>query len=163
MKSRTQRLLSVKKIISELRIGNQEELLQKLHESGFEVTQATLSRDLKALQVMKVSDSGSGYIYRLPGGGHFENIEDSGAELLRANFLADGFVGMEFSGNLAVVKTLPGYASSIAAVIDKSKMFEIVGTIAGDDTVLLVIREGIGRSDVVKALILTMPKLEGRL
>jgi transcriptional regulator of arginine metabolism len=163
MKSRTQRLLSVKKIISELRIGSQDELLKKLHESGFDVTQATLSRDLKALQVMKVSDSDRGYVYRLPGGGNFESVTDSNVELSRANFLADGFIGVEFSGNLSVVKTLPGYASSIAAVIDKSKMFEIIGTIAGDDTVLLVIREGIGRSDVVKALVLTMPKLEGRI
>lgn len=163
MKSRTQRLLSIKKIISELRISSQDELLGKLHKSGFEVTQATLSRDLKALQVMKVSDSEIGYIYRLAGNGHADSVEYRNLELSRANFLADGFLGMEFSGNLGVIKTLPGYASSIAAVIDNSKMFEIIGTIAGDDTVLLIIREGIGRTDVVKALVSTMPKLDGRI
>jgi transcriptional regulator of arginine metabolism len=79
------------------------------------------------------------------------------------NFLADGVLGIEFSGNLGVIRTLPGFASSTALAIDESGSTEILGTIAGDDTILLVIRDGFGRHDVIKALVTIMPKLENKL
>ena len=79
------------------------------------------------------------------------------------NFLADGFRDLRFSGNLAVMRTQPGYASSIAAVIDKSETWEILGTIAGDDTILIVLKEGITKSDLINILISIMPNLEGRI
>jgi transcriptional regulator of arginine metabolism len=81
----------------------------------------------------------------------------------RLNFLADGVLGIEFSANLGVIKTLPGFAPSTALAIDESGCTEILGTIAGDDTILVVIRDGIGRNDVIKALVAIMPKLENRL
>ena len=79
------------------------------------------------------------------------------------NYLADGFRNIQFSGNLAVVNTRPGYASSIAALIDTAAPYEIIGTIAGDDTVLLIMREGVKRVDVINSLILIMPKLAGKI
>ena len=161
MKNRTQRLLAIKKIISGDRISSQDELLNLLNKEGYEVTQATLSRDLKSLQVMKISDSQHGYIYRLRE--NLANTDESVPDISHANFLADGFLKVEFSGNLGVVRTLPGYASSIASVIDKASLFEILGTVAGDDTILLIVREGVGRNDVINALIMTMPKLEGKI
>lgn len=162
MKSRAQRLLSIKKVIVETVISSQDELLRRLLDEGFEVTQATLSRDLRALKVMKVSDDEHGYIYKMP---EHENAVPATVtmDLAHVNFLADGFIGVEFSGNLGVIKTIPGYASSIAAVIDGARLFEVIGTVAGDDTILLIVREGIGRSDVINALISTMPKLEGKI
>jgi transcriptional regulator of arginine metabolism len=64
---------------------------------------------------------------------------------------------------LAVIKTMPGYASSIAVVIDNAEPYEIIGTIAGDDTILVILREGVTHSDLINSLILVMPKLEDKL
>ncbi|MEI7829148.1 MAG: ArgR family transcriptional regulator [Prolixibacteraceae bacterium] len=162
MKNRDERFELIKKIISNEVISNQDDLQLKLLSKGLEVTQATLSRDLKAMQVIKVSDSKVGYAYRLPTGSAINSGNMEGAPS-RLNFLADGVLGIEFSGNLGVIKTLPGFASSTALAIDEACSSEILGTIAGDDTILLIIREGIGRSDVTKTLIGIMPKLENRL
>ncbi len=162
VKSREERIAMIRKIISTEIISSQDELQSKLEEIGVEVTQATLSRDLKSLQVIKISDAMNGYIYRLPGKEIADQAADT-SDLARMNFLAEGVIGIEFSGNLGVMKTLAGYAGGIALAIDNSRSAEIIGTIAGDDTILLVMREGVGRNDVVKALKTMMPKLEGRI
>ena len=156
------RHILVKTLISAGGISNQTQLQKVLKQKGVKVTQATLSRDLKALQVIKVSDAKAGYAYRLP---TYDMLHPSTGEALppRLNFLADGVLGIEFSGNLGVIKTLPGFASSTALAIDESGCSEIIGTIAGDDTILLVLRDGIGKSDVIRALVSIMPKLESRL
>lgn len=159
MKNRTKRQLAIKQAIINGRISNQDELLRIMKEQGFDLTQATLSRDLKILKVAKVSDQTLGYIYVIPEG----NIIESQRENSRINFLADGFRDLQFSGNLAVMRTMPGYASSLAVVIDKAEPYEIIGTIAGDDTILIIMREGITRSDLINSLILVMPKLEDKL
>lgn len=162
VKNREERILMIRKIISAEVISSQDHLQTRLLEMGMDVTQATLSRDLKTLHVIKVSDEKAGYIYRIPGKELFDK-SPSNPDLLRMNFLAEGVLGIEFSGNLGVMKTLPGYAGGIALAIDNSNSPEIMGTIAGDDTILLVMREGIGRNDVIRALITIMPKLENRL
>ncbi len=162
MKNKVERFELIKKIISSEVISNQDDLQSRLLSMGLEVTQATLSRDLKSLQVIKVSDSKVGYAYRLPS---YEMLhpEMNGANPSRLNFLADGVLGIEFSGNLGVIKTLPGFAPSTALAIDESGCSEILGTIAGDDTILVVMRDGVGRNDVVRALVAIMPKLENKL
>ncbi len=159
MKNRTKRQLAIKQIISSRGIHSQEELLAQLHEQGFDLTQATLSRDLKILKVAKVSDAKNGYIYVIPDNMHTEVRSDN----TEMKFLADGFKGLSFSGNLAVMKTRPGYASSIAAVLDSAEPYEIIGSIAGDDTILLVMREGVTPSDLKNSLILIMPKLQEKI
>lgn len=160
MKNRSQRIQMIKKIISEEVISSQDELQIRLQKLGCDVTQATLSRDLKSLQVMKVSDVKSGYIYRLASSTvNQQNNPDSS----RLDFLADGVVGIDFSANLGVIKTLPGYANSVAIIIDKANPFEILGTVAGDDTILLIMREGVGRNDLIQALKVIMPKLERKI
>jgi len=161
MKDRTQRIQLIKKIISEDVICSQDDLQIRLQEQGCDVTQATLSRDMKSLQVMKVSDAKNGYIYRLAG----NNLvgQQNNAESLRMDFMADGVVGIEFSANLGVIKTLPGYANSVAIMIDKANPFEVLGTVAGDDTILLIMREGVGRNDLIQALKKIMPKLENKI
>lgn len=162
MKNKEERIELIKKIISSEVISNQDDLLLRLHSMGMEVTQATLSRDLKSLQVIKVSDAKAGYAYRLPINKVAQSIQNE-TNSSRMNFLADGVLGISFSGNLGVIKTLPGFAPSTALAIDESGCSEIIGTIAGDDTILVVIRDGVGRNDVTRALVEIMPKLENRL
>ena len=158
MKNKVQRQLEIRKIIQDGQVHSQEELLTSLKGKGYELTQATLSRDLKVLQVAKVPHPSRGYVYAVP------DIvrENGGTEQTRVNFLADGFRDIQFSGNLAVVKTLPGYANSIAAVIDQANSWEIIGTVAGDDTILIIEREGISKNDLMQALKRIMPKLRER-
>jgi transcriptional regulator of arginine metabolism len=162
LKNKVERFELIKKIISSEVISNQDDLQMKLLSLGMEVTQATLSRDLKSLQIIKVSDSKVGYAYRLPS---YDMLhpQQIGGSPGRLNFLADGVLGIEFSGNLGVIKTLPGFSPSTALAIDESGCPEILGTIAGDDTILVVMRDGVGRNDVIRALIAIMPKLENKL
>lgn len=159
MKNRVSRQLTIKQIISSSEVKSQEELLVKLHEKGYDLTQATLSRDLKALKVARVPARDQGYKYVAPEGVSNE-VGVSGTEV---NFLADGFRNLNFSGNLAVMRTRPGYASSIAAVLDNADPYEIIGSIAGDDTVLLVMREGVAPRDLKNSLMLIMPKLQEKI
>ena len=155
MKNRVQRQLEIRKIILKGNMHSQDELLNELKRNGFDLTQATLSRDLKILQVAKVPHPAKGYVYSIPD--ITQNVATS--EINKVNFLADGFRDLKFSGNLAVLRTMPGYASSIASVLDGANSWEILGTIAGDDTILIIQREGISKSDLINALIKIMPNL----
>ncbi|MFW5755499.1 MAG: arginine repressor [Tangfeifania sp.] len=159
MKNRVQRQLEIRKIISKNKVHSQEELLAALKQKGYDMTQATLSRDLKFLQVAKVPHPVKGYVYEMSDNG----LAQKKPKQLRENYLADGFMSLQFSGNMAVMKTLPGYASSFAAVIDGAGQWEILGTIAGDDTILIIQREGTTKNDLINALVSIMPKLKNKL
>ncbi len=145
-------MLAIRKIIEGEAISNQEELLKKLVNAGFELTQATLSRDLKFLQAGKRPDREKGYVYTLPGNN--TGMPDSRVD---ASFPLNGFVSIDFAWNMALIRTLPGYANSIAVAIDGLQAFEILGTVAGDDTILLIPREGISREDVINVLAVIIP------
>jgi len=159
MKNKTQRLLAIRKIIVSNKIGTQDELLQKLLEEGFSYTQATLSRDLKFLKVGKISDPEKGYIYFINEGPVNKEVRSTSSD----NFPVNGFVSIKFANNLAVIRTLPGYAGSIASLIDSHDLYQILGTIAGDDTILLILVEGVTRQDVINAMVLIMPELKGKI
>ena len=158
MKSKNNRLDAMKMIISSKQVGSQEELLQELLKEGYSLTQATLSRDLKQLKVAKAASMNGNYVYVLPNNTMYKRMTEqhSATEMLRFN----GVVNLEFSGNLAVIKTRPGYASSVAYDIDNHNFEEILGTIAGDDTILLVIREGSSRTSVLDALSFIIPNVK---
>lgn len=158
MKSKNNRLDAIKMIISSKEIGSQDELLQELTQEGFQLTQATLSRDLKQLKVAKAASMNGNYVYVLPNNTMYRRMTEphSATEMLRA----DGIRGIEFSGNMAVIRTRPGYASSVAYDIDNHDFEEILGTIAGDDTILLVLREGCSRTSVLKSLSLIIPNVK---
>ena len=158
MKSKNNRLDAIKMIISSKEVGSQEELLQELLKEGYSLTQATLSRDLKQLKVAKAASMNGNYVYVLPNNAMYKRMTEqhSATEMLRFN----GVVNLEFSGNLAVIKTRPGYASSVAYDIDNHNFEEILGTIAGDDTILLVIREGSSRTSVLDALSFIIPNVK---
>lgn len=159
MKNRVQRQLEIRKIISKGKVHSQEELLAVLKHRGYDLTQATLSRDLKFLQVAKVPHPVRGYVYEIPENGQNESKKRQ----VRENYLADGFMSLQFSGSLAVMKTLPGYASSLAVVIDSARKWEILATVAGDDTILIIQREGTTKNDLINALVAIMPKLKNKL
>ena len=150
MKNRTQRLLAIRRIIEEEAVSNQDELLKKLNRAGFDLTQATLSRDLKFLQAGKRPDKERGYVYILPANKR-EPVPAAGI------FPLSGYLSLDFAHNLVLLKTLPGYAASIATAIDQLNAFEILGTVAGDDTILLVPREGIAREEVLNVLAVLLP------
>ena len=120
------------------------------------MTQATLSRDLKALKVGKVSEGHDGYHYTLTGENGFEDPDQA--------FILDfqrGFVGVEFSGNLGVIRTLTGHADSVAIALDSLHIDEVLGTVAGDDTVIVIFREGADGDTVFRELRSKFPELEG--
>lgn len=158
-RNKPQRQEMVRELIRSGRVGSQEELLALLRGKGFGCTQATLSRDLHELKVIRVPDGSHGYVYQVPGGLMFSQSE----EQLRVNYLADGFRDLQLSGNLAVIRTLPGYASSIAAVIDGNPRPGLLGSIAGDDTILLILKEGVTRKDLVGELVEIMPYLKTKI
>lgn len=150
MKMKDRRLETIKMIISSQELGSQEEVLQELKKAGFTLTQATLSRDFKQLKIAKAASMNGQYVYVLPNETMYKRVHKpmSAMEMMQT----PGFRSVDFSGNIAVVKTRPGYASSIAYNIDNSDVKEILGTIAGDDTILIVLKEGTDREDVLRGL-----------
>ncbi len=156
MGSRTERLLAIKRLIANHTISSQEELLALLEADGLHFTQATLSRDLKFLKVNKISDPEKGYVYELPD-------QHAPVNEVAESYAAQGFISLQFANNLGVIKTRPGYAPSIAALIDQSNPFEIVGTIAGDDTILIIPNDAVKPQDVIHCLVLIIPELKGKL
>ena len=135
-----------------------DELLQELSKEGYVLTQATLSRDLKQLKVAKAASMNGNYVYVLPNNTMYKRMTEQHSvhEMLRYN----GFISLEFSANRAVIRTRPGYASSLAYDIDSKEFDEILGTIAGDDTIMLVMREGCTRTDLKSALSLIIPNIQ---
>jgi transcriptional regulator of arginine metabolism len=151
------RLEVLKSLLSSKEFGGQVELLSALEQEGIMVTQATLSRDLKQLKVAKAASLNGNYVYVLPNDTMYKRKvnDDSVAEMMQYN----GFISLAFSGNMAVIKTRPGYASRLAYDIDSKNYFEILGTIAGDDTILMIIREKISHRAVKNALVDLIPDI----
>lgn len=140
IKEKARRLEAIKLLVSSKEIGSQEELLDELRKEGFVLTQATLSRDLKQLKVAKAASMNGNYLYVLPNETMYRRIHTplKGTDMSHSS----GIIGINFSGNVGVIHTRPGYASSVAYNIDNAEIPEILGTIAGDDTIFIVIRDG---------------------
>lgn len=158
MKVKKSRLETLRMIISSQELGSQEELLVALQKEGFKLTQATLSRDLKQLKVAKAASMNGNYVYVLPNVTMYKRI--STPNQIKEMMHVPGFLSITFSGNIGVIKTRPGYASSIAYNIDGSDIPYIIGTIAGDDTIFIVVREEATERDVVNALSAVVPDLK---
>jgi transcriptional regulator of arginine metabolism len=156
MKERVARLKLVRAVIKSRRIESQEALLECLHEEGFLVTQATLSRDLKFLKVGKVPDGGGGYVYSLPG----DEERQENERIYIQDFLR-GYISIEGSGNLVVIKTYSGHSDSVALAVDNLGLDDVLGTIAGrDNTVFVALREGITGEDFMNRMKESIPELE---
>ena len=151
MNQKTQRLATIRKIIRSELVGSQEELIARLAECGIEITQSTLSRDLKFMNVAKVPHKNKGYIYVLPNTAqHDVNISSN---------ISDNITSLTFSGNLGVLKTKAGYASAISVPNDNLDCPNIIGPIAGDNTVLIILREEANRNQVIESLMRIFPML----
>ena len=158
MRNKSSRLEALRLIISSKQMGSQEELLNALKEEGFHLTQATLSRDLKQLKVAKAATMGGGYVYVLPNEPMYKRVTSK--ETIREMMSTTGYVSLAVSGNMAVIRTRPGYASSLAWHIDNSGMQSILGTIAGDDTIFIVMREGVTRDTIIDELNYNLPSTD---
>ena len=151
MNQKSKRLSIIRKIIRSEYISSQEELIKRLEECGVQVTQSTLSRDLKYMHVAKVPHKEKGYIYVLP-----NNSRD---DLVISPNITDNITDIAFSGNMCVISTKPGYASAISVPIDNKGINEILGTIAGDNTILLILRDGFDRESLMEQLYMLFPSL----
>jgi len=150
VKEKLARLNTVRKLIMREKIKSQDTLLEYLQKEGFAVTQATLSRDLKALKVSRVSDGMGSYIYAIGG----ENQETYAHDFLR------GCISIEWSGNIVIVKTHSGHSDPVALALDSFGFNEILGTIAGNDnTVAVFLREGYSGEDFMKRIKKSIPEL----
>lgn len=156
MGKKSNRLDAIKMIVSSQEIGSQDELLQALNREGYVLTQATLSRDLKQLKVAKAANVNGKYVYVLPNDILYKRNHTQGVHDMLRN---TGFVSLHFSGNIAVIRTRPGYASSIAYDIDNRENPLILGTIAGDDTIMMVLKEATSYRAVKEFLAEIIPNL----
>lgn len=148
MSNKKYRFQIIKDLITDQEISNQDELLKKLIDLDISVTQATLSRDLRELKVSKVPNSSGQYIYRL-----------TESAVPTATVTHNENASLIFSNNLGVIKTKPGYANRIAFEIDNTHFNTIIGTIAGDDTVLIVMKEESSREEVTNELRRIIPNI----
>ncbi|MBQ5632099.1 MAG: ArgR family transcriptional regulator [Treponema sp.] len=155
MKERHFRLKAIRKLIKNHRVESQETLLSYLQKEGYEVTQATLSRDLKMLKVGKVSDGNAGYFYTLPS--DEENQESE--QIYKRDFLR-GYVSIDWSGNIIVIKTFPGHANTVSNALDNLNLEDLLGTVAGDNCLFACIKEGVSGEDFVKKLKTKIPEIE---
>jgi len=156
MESKYHRLSIISQIISKFPVNSQEVLLSKLNDEGIFCTQATLSRDLKLLKIAKAFDNAGGFVYSLPDKLDVNHTPDEYQELAE-------LISVEFSGNIAVFKTKTGFASAVALIIDSLNIFEILGTVAGDDTIFVVQREGSTRSDLINNLVFKLPAIKNKI
>ncbi|MBD5184887.1 MAG: hypothetical protein HDS97_08380 [Bacteroidales bacterium] len=157
MKKRKKRVELMVELIRNRCIGSQEELADLLAKEGYVVTQATLSRDLKMLKTTKVPTERGGYIYVLPDSNSLKDrLLATGQIAMNANYQS-GFVSLEFSKNIAVIKTRNGYAAGLAYDIDMSRPPEILGTIPGSDTIIAVLREDVSRERAIEVFSRFLP------
>ena len=155
MKGKDERLSAIRQLIKNNKIQNQDELSDLLQKENFEVTQATLSRDLRFLQVVKIPDGLGNYIYSL-------NSDSSSAEssqIYIQDFLR-GYLSIETSGNMVVIKTFQGHANTVCNAIDNLDIPEILGTVAGDNTMFAVLKEGVTKAQFTSSIKERIPGVE---
>ena len=147
---KTRRQAKILELIQQNNVETQEELSAYLEREGYQVTQATVSRDIRELKLTKIATDNGRQKYAV--------IADADIGMLEkyARVLREGYVSMDIAQNILVIKTVSGMASAVCAAIDAMKMNEVVGSIAGDDTLICIIRTN---DDAV----MTMKKLRKRV
>lgn len=144
-----ERQQKIREIVENNRIDTQDELIKKLKECGFSATQATMSRDIKELKLSKISDGVNGYYYVLPtviGGNDLSKLKASLTHLITS---------VNCAQNIIVIKTLPGMAQAVATAIDNIKSDDILGCVAGDDTIFIVITT----NDIAQGLVIKIKNM----
>lgn len=131
---KTKRQRKIIELITNYDIETQEELVAKLVENGFNVTQATISRDIRELNLTKIATKGGKQKYAV------QSSSDIVSNSKYMRVLNDGIITMDTAGNILVVKTVSGMAMAVAAALDAMQIKEILGCIAGDDTIMCVVK-----------------------
>ncbi|MCR4921197.1 MAG: arginine repressor [Bacteroidaceae bacterium] len=156
-KDKKARLQLIRMIVSNQAVASQYDLLEELDKAGFSSTQTTLSRDLKQLRISKVRARNGKSVYVLPNDGQHMPAPKQREEVSMTRW------GVMFSGNLMVVHTPPGHASMVAYDIDCAREGIFLGTVAGDDTVIVVMAEGAERADATRRIQKIIPSLHGKV
>lgn len=143
------RHIRIRDIIANFEIETQDQLVESLKEAGVEVTQATVSRDIKEMHLIKVPLSDGRYKYSLP------QVQRYNTELKLQRMMTDAFVSIDGAGHFLILKTLPGNAQAVGSLVDQLGWQEMLGTICGDDTCLIICRDE-SLTIVVKEKLLAM-------
>ena len=143
---KTRRQTKILELIAKNDIETQEELSEYLQAEGYAVTQATVSRDIREMKLTKVSMSNGKQKYAAL----VDSKEDMSEKYVRV--LRDGFVSMDMAQNILVIKTVSGMASAVCAAIDDMQFSEIVGTLAGDDTMMCAVRTVEDTANIMKRI-----------
>jgi len=147
------RLIAIERIIETQEISSQDELIKKLKKEGIICTQATLSRNLRQLGVLRIPNGRGGYRYSLSA----DRGQPAGA--LPGLGIVSAIRSVTEANSMIVMKTIPGHANSVAVTIDSAGRFEIAGTIAGDDTLLIIPRDNISVANIHDCLEIIFPGL----
>jgi transcriptional regulator of arginine metabolism len=137
---------AILRLVQEHPVSTQEELAEALRLQGLEAVQATISRDIAQLGLVKVRDQAGRLVYALPGASDLDRLSELTSALRR------WAVSLDASGNLLVVHTPPGHANALAQAIDQARLPDVLGTIAGDDTITLIAREGVNGAAIERQL-----------
>jgi transcriptional regulator of arginine metabolism len=137
---------AIMRLVRERELSTQSDVVEALREEGLEAVQATVSRDIAQLGLVKVRGENGKLVYAMPGAADLDRLSELTSALRR------WAIGLEVSGNLVILKTPSGYANALARAIDVADLAEIAGCIAGDDTIFLAAREGTTGSDLAQQL-----------
>ena len=146
-----QRQSAIVELIAKHEIKTQEELSDKLREIGYNATQATISRDIKELRLVKTTSAAGGYKYSMP-----ETTAESGYMPKLKTIFKECVTKVDYVQNIVVVRTLNGMANAAAAAIDAMKIDDVVGILAGDDTIFIVLKEvheAVELTDAVRSML----------
>ncbi|HEX7311411.1 MAG TPA: arginine repressor [Gaiellaceae bacterium] len=128
---------AILRLVQDRQLSTQEELAEALRREGLDAVQATISRDIAQLGLVKVRDPAGRLVYALPGSADLDRLSELTSALRR------WAVSLDSSANLLVIRTPPGHANALAHAIDEAHLPDVLGTIAGDDTITVIAREGV--------------------
>jgi len=146
MTTKFERQGAILRLVRDRRLSTQEELAEALRAEGLEAVQGTISRDIAQLGLVKVRDESGRLVYALPGAADLDRLSELTSALRR------WATSLEASGNLLVIHTPPGTANAVARASDQARLPDVIGTIAGDDTIMVIAREGVSGADLERQL-----------
>ena len=159
MITKNRRLAIIQELVNVHSPNSQGKLLKLLHERGFTITQTTLSRDIKQLKISKMPNDRGNYTYTNPP----QEIINPNRFISKdkaVSILNRGFISFEFSNQLGIIKTRSGHANAMASDINTRASSVIVGTIASENTILIVPREGMSREEIINTLETIIPEIK---
>jgi len=137
---------AILRLVQERALSTQEELAEALRDSGFDAVQGTVSRDVAQLGLVKVRDASGRLVYALPGAADLDRLSELTSALRR------WAMSLEASANLLVIRTPPGHANALARTIDEARLPDVLGTVAGDDTIMVIAHDGVEGSSIERDL-----------